>query len=214
MLLMVQVVISVVIVTRLNNLDARLSVLSVSQVSSNNQAPAHVDGIPVEGAPSQGTKGAPIILIEFSDYECPFCQQANSVIDNILHDYSGKILFIYKDFPLEDLHPHALKAAEAANCASEQNQYWQMHNLLFSTQDKLTIVDLKQDAVQLGLNVAQFNTCLDNEKYADAIRKSISDGLLAGVNATPTFFVNGDRVVGGNPDALRQSIEKNLAKGT
>jgi len=214
-LLIVQVAISIVIVTRLNTLDQHLNNLSSAQASSNGQSqgPVHVDNISIEGSPFKGTKGTPITLVEFSDYECPFCQQATKVIDDILRDYPNKIFFVHKDFPLETIHPHAFVAAEAADCAGEQNQYWPMHDLLFANHDKLTVVDFKQDAVQLNLNTAQFNTCLDGQKYATTIRLNMADGLGDQVNATPTFFVNGDRVVGGSADMLRQLIDHYLAKG-
>ncbi len=114
---------------------------------------------------------------------------------------------MYRDFPLEHIHPNAFQAAEAANCAGDQNAYWEMHDLLFTNQAQLGTDNLKNHAFQLGLDMNQFNDCLESHKYRDEINKDIQDGINYQVNATPTFFINGQRIVGGSLEQLKGTID-------
>jgi protein-disulfide isomerase len=146
----------------------------------------------IDGYPSKGSQSARLILIEFTDYQCPFCgrhfQQTSPQIDR---DYvnTGRVRHIIRDFPIESIHKDALKAAEAAHCAGEQGQYWQMHERLFKSQNALTADHLSAYAGALGLDVQSFKQCLDSNKYAVKIRQDLAEAQKLGVQATPSFLL-------------------------
>src|SRR5215470_12539040 len=146
--------------------------------------------VATEGKPSLGPANAPVTLVEFSDFQCPYCRQAQGTLKQLMAAYEGKIKLVYRDFPLRSIHPQAQKAAEAAQCAAEQQQFWPYHDKLFAS-TSLQMDDLKKFAQELGLNVEQFTSCLDSGKTAAGIDADMQDGQRAGVNATPSFFVNG-----------------------
>ncbi len=146
--------------------------------------------VATEGEPSLGASNAPVTIVEFSDFQCPYCRQAQGTLKQLMAAYEGKIKLVFRDFPLRNMHPQAQKAAEAAQCAAEQQKFWPYHDKLF-TSTNLQMDELKKFAQELELNVEQFTSCLDSSKYAAAIDADIQAGQQAGVNATPTFFVNG-----------------------
>ncbi len=148
--------------------------------------------------PSLGPADAPVTIIEFSDFQCPFCRRAQPTLKRLLREYKGMIRLVYRDFPLRRIHPQAQKAAEAAQCAAEQQRFWPYHDTLFAA-TSLQVADLKRYAQELGLNMTQFNTCLDSGKYAAEVQRDLQDGLQAGVNATPSFFINGRPLTGAVP---------------
>jgi protein-disulfide isomerase len=159
--------------------------------------------------PFLGPEDAKVTIVEFSDYACPFCARAESTIKQILKNYP-QVRWVYRDFPV---HSVGWKAAEAANCAGDQGKYWEYHDILFENQAFLTVKDLKQYAVNLGLDPIKFDSCLDSGKYASEVQKDFNDGRALGVHATPTFFVNGQVIVGAQPYYVFQSaIEKALSK--
>lgn len=172
--------------------------------------------VSVDDDPFLGNEEAPVTVIEFSDFECPFCKRFhNSTLDQLISDYvdTGKIKFVYRDFPLTSIHPNAQKAAEAAECADDQGKFWKMHDLLFDRSPALSEDKLTNYAEELGLNVEQFQDCLASGKYADEVGKDFADGLAAGVNGTPTFFINGERLIGAQPfSAFQAIIDKQLEK--
>ena len=147
---------------------------------------------------SWGPPDAPVTLIEFSDFQCPYCRRVQGVLKRLMTAYHGQLKLVFRDFPLRQIHPEAQKAAEAAQCANDQGQFWPYHDRLFATTD-LAVEDLKQYAAEMGLDVEQFNTCLDSEKYRQEVQGDIDDALAAGVNATPSFFVNGLPINGAVP---------------
>lgn len=213
-LLFVQVVLSILVVNRINTLDGKFSnfeqqsqTISTGQ-SSSAQIPSYVENVSVDDDPWRGTEGAPITIIEFADFQCPYCSQGTSIIDRLFEEYEGQILFVYRDFPIQRIHSDAFKAAEAANCAGEQGQYWEMHNLLFANQSSLDDDSLKQFALNLGLDGQSFNDCLDSNRYENEIRHDFDEGLSYGVGATPTFFVNGHVVLGASYELLKEKIEQ------
>lgn len=155
-----------------------------------------------------------ISIIESSDYQCPYCAEIAPVIDEILAEYKEKLLFVYRDFPLGTIHPHAFKAAEAANCAGEQSKYWEMHDLLFSNQIALNIDQFKEYATLLELDIPQFNRCLNIGRYENEILHDMQQGREYLVSSTPTFFVNGYRLVGADPQTLRWLINTILEQAT
>jgi len=162
--------------------------------------------------PSIGPANAPVTIIEFSDFQCPYCERAEPAVKQILGKYKDKVKFIYRDFPL-GFHPYAQKAAEASECADEQKKYWEYHDLLFKNQNALDIESLKKYAKELKLDESKFNKCLESGKYASETKKDFEDGQKAGVSGTPTFFINGIKVVGAQPYAVfEQVIEQELSK--
>lgn len=156
--------------------------------------------------PSFGPKDSKIVIVEFSDFQCPFCQQAQVVVEQIRRNYSDKVLFIYRDFPIESIHPQSVTAAIAAECAAEQGYFWEMHDKIFANQSDLSEDNLKRLAIQVGLNNIQFTTCFDNRKYFDEVEQDFQDGLRAEVKATPTFFVNGRMIEGAVPYSLFEQV--------
>ncbi len=163
--------------------------------------------------PSRGPKDAKVVIVEFSDFQCPFCRQAYPVVKQILRDYEGQILFIYRDFPLTDIHPQALLAAMAGECAHEQGQFWPMHDKIFENQQSMTEADFKRYAVQIGLNNIEFGNCLSSGKYLSEIEGDLNDGFNAGIRSTPTFVINGVQVSGVLPlNTFEQIIISELSK--
>ena len=146
--------------------------------------------VATEGEPALGPANAPVTIVEFSDFQCPYCRQAQGTLKQLMAAYEGKIKLVFRDFPLRNIHPQAQKAAEAAQCAAEQQKFWPYHDKLFAS-SSLQMDDLKKFAQDLELKMEQFTSCLDSSKYAAGIDADMQAGQQAGVNATPTFFVNG-----------------------
>ena len=147
------------------------------------------------GFPVRGSAAAPVTIVEFSDFECPFCGSLFPTLKEIEKNYAEKVRVVYRQFPL-DIHPHAQKAAEASLCANEQQHFWEFHDLMFGNQKDLTVDSLKKKAADLKLDTQAFDACIDSGKHAEAIRKDIVEGSRAGVTGTPAMFING-RLLGG-----------------
>jgi protein-disulfide isomerase len=168
------------------------------------QSPPKVTAaVGVSGRPSLGRQDAPVTLVEFSDYQCPFCKRHFSTVYPLLKkDYidTGKLRYIFRDFPIPSLHPQAQKAHEAAYCAREQNRYWEMHDILFENSQDLSVPSLKSYATKIALKHDQFNACLESGKYAGEVEKEIADGTQVGVSGTPSFFIgpsgSGEKITG------------------
>ncbi len=157
------------------------------------------------------------MIIEFSDYQCPFCRKfREETLDKILETYEGKVRFVYRDFPLENIHPYAFKAAEAANCAGEQGKYFEYHDLLYEKQSDWSARGEEafvEYAQQLSLDVESFETCLASGKYEEEVRKDLQDGINAGVTGTPAFFINGIPLSGAQPfEVFKVIIDSELAR--
>ena len=162
--------------------------------------------VAIDGAPTRGPENAPVTLVEFSDFQCPYCGRVQSVLQQISETYKDQVKLVYKDFPLPQLHPQAPKAAEAARCAREQDKYWDYHDRLFKDAKDLTSDKLKRYAADLQLDTAAFDACLDSGKYAAAVRKDMAQGAQLGVNSTPSFFVNGRFLSGAQPFSAFQAL--------
>jgi protein-disulfide isomerase len=161
-------------------------------------------------SPAKGPTDAPIELIEFADFQCPFCLAASPTVKRVLDTYGNRIRFVYRNFPLQN-HPDARPAAEAAQCANEQGQFWAYHDRLFAVPGKLSDADLKQTAVDLGLDPARFNTCVDQHQYKSVVEADAQAGADAGVSGTPAFFINGRLLSGAQPyDAFKRVIDEEL----
>lgn len=155
--------------------------------------------------PFFGPENAEVTIVEYSEFQCPYCARVVPTVNQIKEKYGDRVKVVFKDFPL-DFHQYAQKAAEAAQCAHEQGRFWEYHDMLFANQGSLDIASLKQYASGLGLNTEQFNSCLDSGKYAAEVQQDLSDGRAAGVSGTPTFFINGEKLVGAQPFSAFESL--------
>lgn len=165
-----------------------------------------------EDRPFMGPSDAPVTIVEFSDFECPYCSRMAKTIKKVASDYSESVKLVFRQFPLTRIHSNAQKAAEAALCAADQGKFWEMHDLMFEDQKKLKVEDLKEKAVSLGLRKEEFDQCLDSSKHAEVVSSDLYDGVRAGVSGTPTMFVNGRPLSGQVPyERLTQIIEEELA---
>src|SRR5687767_11698525 len=163
--------------------------------------------------PTQGSSSAPVTLIEFSDYQCPFCQRVEPTLKRLRAAYGDKLRIVWKDFPLTQIHPQAFKAGEAAHCAGDQGKFWEYHDRLFANQQALQPADLKKHAADLGLDAAAFGTCLDSSKHGERVRDGVSQGTALGVNSTPTTFINGRRLSGAQPyEVFVAAIDEELSR--
>lgn len=195
--------------------------LGTAQINQDPQGNVRVD-VSADDDPSLGNKNAKVTIIEFSDYQCPFCRSFwKDSLPQIKNEFidTGKAKFIYRDYALS-FHPMAIPSAQAAECADDQGKYWEMHDKIFSEEDKLgqgtvtyTVQELKLWASQIGLDKAKFNQCLDSGKYKAEVQKDFDDGNSAGVSGTPSLFINGRLVVGAQPYAsFKAIIEEELKK--
>ena len=185
--------------------------------TENPTADAKVQSIPVSGAPVLGDKNAPVTIVEFSDFQCPYCSKGKTTLDSLVDKYvtPGKVKIIFKDFPLS-FHANAQAAAEAARAAGEQGKFWEMYNKIFDNQaawssatDAKTIFE--GYATDIGLDTAKWEASYDSSKFKDAIAKDQADGTKIGVTGTPTFFIGNDKdgytpIVGAYPAEAFQTI--------
>jgi protein-disulfide isomerase len=161
--------------------------------------------------PSKGPATAPVTIVEFSDFECPFCVRAEATVKEVLAAYPGKIRLVYRDYPLPN-HSKAPKAAEAAHCAGDQGKYWEMHERLFASGNEIDVPDLKKYAGELKLEQAKFEKCLDSGEKTKLVEEHRKAGEEAGVSGTPAFFVNGRMINGAQPlEAFKKIIDEELA---
>lgn len=144
-----------------------------------------------DGFPARGPADAAVTLVEFSDFECPYCSQVVPTLERIHSSYGDRVRIVFRQFPLDSIHPHARKAAEAALCAHEQERFWAMHDALFEERETLTIERLKQIAAGLGLDAETFDACLDSGRTAEAVETDVREGRRLGIKGTPVLFVNG-----------------------
>jgi len=146
--------------------------------------------------PSRGPETAPVTLVAFSDYQCPYCSRFEPTLRQLERKYGNRLRVVHRDFPLSQIHPNAVKAAEAAECARDQGKFWEMHDRLFANQQALSLPDLKKAASELTLDSAKFGECLDSGAKAAEWQKDLRDGEQYGVSGTPTVFVNGRLIRG------------------
>ncbi len=164
------------------------------------------------GRPAKGPAAAPIQIIEFSDFECPFCFRANPTITQVLSTYGDRVRLVYRHLPLPN-HPNARPAAEAAACANDQGKFWEYHDRLFANQSRLAAADLKQHAADLGLDSAKFNSCLDTRRFQKDVDDDMAAAAALGVSGTPHFFINGRPISGAQPfESFREIIDDELAR--
>jgi protein-disulfide isomerase len=167
--------------------------------------------IALADTPARGPAGAQVTVVEYADYECPYCQQMQPTLDQVEAAFKGKIVFAYKDLPLP-MHAHAQKAAEAAQCAGAQNKYWEYHDYLLKTR-ALEVPQLKDAARQLNLDVKQFDACVDRGQKAAAIQSTIDEAQKLGLQGTPSFFINGRFLSGIQSfEQFKQVIDEELSR--
>jgi len=198
----------------------------LERMTAPRDAPFHEAGINVDGAAFYGKRDAKVTIVEFSDYQCPFCARySQETFPQIERDYiqTGRVKYVFRDFPIEAIHPAALKAHEAVHCAAEQSKHREMHEKLFSNQRSMGRADLASYAQSLGLDATKFQKCLDGDLYSAKIRKGVTEGEQSGVRGTPTFFLGLTepdsskvkavrRIIGAQPyNAFKAAIEELLS---
>lgn len=177
-----------------------------------------IDRIETGGAAAKGDENAPITIVEFSEYECPFCKKyVDETYFKIWDEYGNQIYYVFHDYPLA-FHPHAQKLAEVARCAGDQGQYWEMHDLIFEKREEWAEEEnissnIGSFVTQLGLDKAEFDACLSSGKHSQAVKDDFNLGTEVGVQGTPTFFINGQQLVGAQPfESFAAIIDAELAK--
>ena len=162
--------------------------------------------------PAKGPATAPVTIVEFSDFECPFCARLIPTLDQVTAKYGDKVRVVFRQFPLA-MHAKAQKAAEASLCANDQGKFWEMHDAMFQNQQALAVDALKAKAAELGLNAEAFNSCLDSNKYATQVATDMKEGSAAGVSGTPALFVNGRFISGAVPlEQITEVIDDELRR--
>lgn len=147
--------------------------------------------------PSIGAENPVITIVEFADFECPYCRESVSALSKVIENYGTEVKIIFRDFPNLVSHPNAVEAALAANCANEQGRFWQYHDLLFEYQAELSENLYRDLAVNLGLDMEKFNSCMDSQKYLAEVQDDLREGIRLGVEGTPTYFISGSKLPSG-----------------
>ncbi len=176
--------------------------------------PAKVYNIPLASSPARGPSDAKVTVVEFADYQCPFCGQAEGLVKEVLETYPKDVRLVYKQFPLPSIHPQAMAAAKAALAAGRQGKFWEMHDLLFQNQRDLSPEKLTELAESLHLDVMQFQKDLESPEVLAQISREQQEGKSVDVIGTPTIFVNGRRLMNRSLDGFRQMIDGSLGRQT
>ena len=161
--------------------------------------PPRIEAPVTDGDPALGAPDAPVTIVAFSDFQCPFCARVEPALKALHAKFGDSVRIVWKDFPLTSIHPDAFKAAEASHCAGDQSRYWDYHDRLFANQEAMGVSELKAHAAALGIDPITFAACLDSSKYASRVQSDLDSGARAGVQATPTLFVNGRTLHGAQP---------------
>lgn len=186
--------------------DTRSAIQTVPSTPVPSPPTIISEDISIGDSPVKGDSEALVTIVEFSDFECPYCQRARKVMDQLLQRYDGQVQLAHRDFPLQGIHPHAFQAAVAARCAQEQGKFWEMHDKLFENQYALAVQDIERYATEIDLELERFRICMESEKYAEKVAQDVQVGQRYGVVATPTFFVNKYRIVGLQPLSVFEEI--------
>ncbi|HMF88543.1 MAG TPA: DsbA family protein [Gemmatimonadaceae bacterium] len=162
-----------------------------------------------------GPDDAPVTLVEYGDYECPYCGMAHPIVNRARRELASQLRFVFRNFPLAEAHPHARTAAQAAEAAAAQGKFWEMHDMIFEHQDALEVEDLVGYAKELGLDTQKFARDLEAGTFAQRVRDDFRSGVKSGVNGTPTFFINGARYDGSwaNEDAFIRALREAAQQG-
>lgn len=164
--------------------------------------------------PVRGPRSARVTIVEFSDYQCPFCARVTPSLAKVLATYGDRVRLVWKDFPLEDIHPRAVELARAARCAGEEGKYWEFHDRVFASQEQAATLPLDDYAKALGIQPRDFAECVKSGRHTKAVIEGQDAGNRLGVESTPTLFVNGRRITGAQPfEVLARVIDDELARG-
>jgi protein-disulfide isomerase len=167
----------------------------------------------LNGAPSKGSEKAEVTIVKFEDFQCPYCKAVQPNFEEVLKRYDGKVRLLHKDLPLDQIHPQARQAAEAARCADDEGKFWEYHDKLYASSPKAAPEDLKFYARDLGLKQDSFDKCLTTGKYKAAIQKDMNEAASLGLTGTPTFFINGRELSGAQSvEAISQIIDEELSR--
>jgi len=184
-------------------------------VSTSQWEPTLTNPVSDERDHIQGPPGAPVTLVEYGDYECPYCGAAYPIIKEIQARLGDRLRFVFRNFPITTSHPHSQQAAEAAEAASAQGKFWEMHDILYENQEHLQQQDLLVYGERLGLHVDRFTTDLAEHIHLDRVHEDFMSGVHSGVNGTPTFFINGGRHDGpSDMETLLGALERALSRET
>ena len=190
------------------------SLRSLGQIQDNLKPPPVIRvAVSTDGAPVRGVQEGSVTLVEFSDFHCPFCKRVQPTLDKLLERYPETVKLVFRDFPLDNLHPQARRAAEAARCAHEQGKFWEYHDILFANAPRASSKDLESYAFQVGLDVKEFKSCLSDGGQQAAVQQDVVDGTRLGITGTPMFFINGRPLSGAlSLQQFVQVIEEELAQ--
>jgi protein-disulfide isomerase len=167
----------------------------------------------VNGAPSKGSEKAEVTIVKFEDFQCPYCKEVQANYQEVLKRYDGKVRLVHKDLPLDQIHPQARQAAEAARCAEDEGKFWEYHDKLYASSPNAAPEDLKSYAKDLGLKQDSFDKCLTSGKYKETIQKDVNEGASLGLTGTPTFFINGREMSGAQSvQAISEIIDEELSR--
>ena len=166
------------------------------------------------GAPAMGNDGARVTVVEFADFQCPYCATFAPSLKRLMQDFGDQVQIVYRHYPIPSLHPNAFKAAEASMCANDQGKFWELHDLMYAEKDRLAVSELKEKARRIGLDERAFDKCLDSGKHVEKVQTDLAEGESIGVSGTPAIFVNGVLLPGGAVayQALAGAVELELAR--
>ena len=208
-----------IVINKINEVNSNPQKISPS--SQGQFGPQIIQNISLDDDPVKGNPDAPITIVEFSDFQCPFCAKFHEdTLQQLEQDYisTGKVKFVYRDFPIQSIHPNAIPAALASECADDQEKFWEMHDMIFINQrnwQDLQIIQsaslFKEYAVKIGLDSDEFDSCMDSGKYLEEIKNDLDDGRAYGVTGTPGFFVGNEEIgfiklIGAQPFASFQRV--------
>jgi protein-disulfide isomerase len=198
---------------RAAQLAAFMAILENQYDVERHLEPMRVE-VATDGFPSKGPEDAPVTIVEFSDFQCPYCLMFHNTLQQMQEKYGDQVRLVYRQFPLSSIHPQANDAAQASLCADEQGKFWDLHDAMFANQRALGRDQLKETARTLNLNGPVFDECLESGKYADAVAADVRAGQAVGVQGTPASFINGRFVSGAKPlEDLSAIIDEELARG-
>jgi protein-disulfide isomerase len=182
----------------LKDIQTKLQQMPATAVARPQVDPNKIYQIALGNSAIRGPKAAPVTIVEFSDFQCPFCAQSTGLVDEVLAAYPTNVRFVYKQFPLEQIHPNAMNAAKASIAARNQGKFWEMHDELFKISKNLTMDEIRKKAELLGLDMKKFDADFASPETEKIVRDDLELGRTVDVQGTPTFFINGKRVLGTN----------------
>lgn len=205
LLLITQVALSLLITTKLIHIE-KTGTFNIEK----DPPPAFIENVSEDDDPLLGDINSPILIVGFGDYQCPFCKEGEKSIKMLLDEYQGAVAFVFRDYPLNS-HSQAFLSALAANCAKEQGYFWEVHDLLYTNQEKVVDIDSVLKIINdIPLNKKEYSECVLQQKYKKEILNDIEDGNEYEVTGVPTYFINGYRVVGGEYEQIKLEIERQL----